>query len=459
MVASWTRLPNSRLGAVGSKPQYRVIEPSSRTARSAPGSVDWAIRPRQVRSSNTDAAMGGRVYRHRACYPAAPMSRSPRPRTSGTAYRGGPPGGQAGTARRAPAATAALPAIVLGSFALLGAALFAGVIAVYAAYTNGLPDVGQVENFQLSEGSRVVSADGVELATFAVEQRKVIPFAQIPKVMVDAQVAAEDQTFWTNPCVDFRGIVRAFLQNVSAGRQVSGASTICQQLVRMRLFSPDLLADPHRQVERKLKEAILALRVGERYPGEQGKQKLLEMYVNQVYYGNNAYGIWAAAHAYFGKDITRTDAKDKLTVAEAAMLAGLVRAASQLDPSKAAVREKDSKGRNVLVVPSDADAVRVQGFVLDQMAQQGYITATQRDDAKAEKLLITPSQSQRYKAPHFVYAVRAAANDILGGEDLLDSGGLTVTTTLDYNGYQVYAQKWAAVAYDMNHLSDAALTA
>src|SRR5207302_1701542 len=149
---------------------------------------------------------------------------------------------------------------------------------------------------------------------------------------------------------------------------------------------------------------------------------------------------------------------DKLTIAEAAMLAGLVRAPSQLDPSKAAVAEKDSKGRTTLVVPSDADATRVEGFVLDEMAQQGYITTAQRDAAKAEKIVISPSQSQRYKAPHFVYAVRAAANDILGGEDLLDSGDLTVTTTLNYNGYQVYAEKWAAVAYDMNHLSDAALT-
>src|SRR5439155_4099380 len=118
--------------------------PDSSASCSASGSVRWAIRPRQVRSSNTDAAMGGRVYRQRACYPAAPMSRTPRPRTRGVAYRGGPPGGPGARARRGSIAAAPLPAIVLGSFALLGAALFAGVIAVYAAYTNGLPDVGQV---------------------------------------------------------------------------------------------------------------------------------------------------------------------------------------------------------------------------------------------------------------------------------------------------------------------------
>jgi membrane peptidoglycan carboxypeptidase len=352
-----------------------------------------------------------------------------------------------------------VPAIVLGSFAVLAAGLFLGVMAVYAAYTSGLPDVSGVESFQLNEGSTIVSADGVQLATFASEQRHSITYQQIPKVMIDAQVAAEDQTFWTNPCVDFRGIVRAFLQNVSAGRQVSGASTICQQLIRMRLFSPDLLADPHRQVERKLKEAILALRLGERYPGDDGKRQLLTMYMNQVYYGNNAYGIWSAAHAYFSKDITKTDAADQLTVAQAALLAGLVRSPSALDPTKSVVTEKDAKGHSILVVPSDAEAVTVQGFVLDEMLDQGYITQAQHDEAKTEKLVLAPAAAQRYKAPHFVYAVRAAANDILGGEELLDSGGLTVTTTLNYNGYQVFAEKWAAVAYDMNHMTNAQLTA
>lgn len=346
----------------------------------------------------------------------------------------------------------------MGVAALLAAGLFVGVMAVFASYTSGLPDVGQIENFQLSEGSTVVSADGVQLATFAAEQRRSIPYEQIPQVMIDAQVAAEDRTFWTNPCVDPRGIVRAFLQNLSAGRQISGASTICQQLIRMRLFSPDLLADPKRQVERKLKEAILALRLGERYPGQAGKEKLLAMYLNQVYYGDNAYGIWAAAHAYFNKDITKTDAADRLTVGEAALLAGLVRSPSALDPTKAATQEKDAKGRTILVLPADADAVRVQGFVLQSMEEDGYITTAQHLAASAEKIVLSPAPAQQYKAPHFVYAVRAAANDLLGGEDLLDSGGLTITTTLNYNGYQVYAEKWAAVAYDMNHMTAAQLT-
>ncbi len=370
-------------------------------------------------------------------YGAAAPRRAARPR------RSGPP--------------AAVPALVLGAFALMAALLFVGVMVVYASYTTGLPNVADVENFQLSEGSQVVSADGVELATFAAEERRSISFDQIPTVMVDAQVAAEDGTFWTNPCVDFRGIVRAFLQNVTSGREVSGASTICQQLVRMRLFSADLLADPSRQVERKLKEAILALRLGDHYSGDAGKQKILEMYMNQIYYGNNAYGIWAAANAYFGKDITKTDAANSLTLGEAAMLAGLVRAPSALDPTKAAVQQTDADGKTTLVVPATADAVRVQGYVLDNMLAGGFITQAQHDAAMAEQIVLAPPKTERFKAPHFVYAVRAAANDLLGGEQLLDSGGLTITTTLDYNGYQVFAEKWAAIAYDMNHMTNAQL--
>ena len=160
-----------------------------------------------------------------------------------------------------------LPRLILGVFALLAAGLFILIVSVYTSFTSGLPDVAGIENFDLDEGSTVVSADGTQLATFAVEDRREIDFADMPEVMLEAQVAAEDQTFWTNPCVDFRSIMRAVLQNFQAGETVSGASTICQQLVRMRLFDAELMADPERQVERKIKEAILALRLDDRYPG------------------------------------------------------------------------------------------------------------------------------------------------------------------------------------------------
>jgi membrane peptidoglycan carboxypeptidase len=287
----------------------------------------------------------------------------------------------------------------------------------------------------------------------------VIPFADIPQVMIDAQVAAEDRTFWTNPCIDFRGIVRAALQNFSASETVSGASTICQQLVRIRLFDADLLTNPKRLWERKIKEALLALRVGERYPGLEGKQKLLEMYLNQVYYGDNAYGIWAAANRYFGKDITSHAYADELTIGEAALLAALVRAPSALDPTLVAVTRLDAYGNSLLVIPADAHVLEVQRTVLDGMVAIGAITPAQRDAAGAQQIVLAPPQDRSYKAPHFVYAVRRAVADLLGSEDLLDRGGLVITTTLDYRGYQVSAEKWAGVAYDLSRMTDEELTA
>jgi membrane peptidoglycan carboxypeptidase len=347
-----------------------------------------------------------------------------------------------------------LPVVILGACAALAAALFIGLMGVYAAYTDGLPPVTDLENFNLDEGSRVVSADGVELATFAAEQRQVVPFDQIPQLLIDAQVAAEDQTFWTNPCVDFRGILRAALQNLEAGETVSGASTICQQLVRIRLFEADLMADQDRILERKIKEAILALRVGEHYSGQEGKEQILAMYMNQVYYGNKAYGIRAAARAYFGKDITSKDPDDELTIGEAAMLVGLVRAPSLLDPTKEAIERQDDRGRTVLVVPDSAGAKRVQGFVLDNMVESGYISQQEAEKADRERIALAPQRAARYRAPHFVYAVRRAAGELLGNEDLLDRGGLLIETTLQYRGYQRSAEKWAGIAYDLDRMSD-----
>ena len=178
--------------------------------------------------------------------------------------------------------------------------------------------------------------------------------------------------------------MRAALQNLTAGEQVSGASTICQQLVRIRLFDADLMADPDRLYERKIKEWILALRVGERYAGDEGKKRILEMYMNQVYYGNQAYGIKAAAQAYFGKDITSDDPDDQLTIGEAAMLVGLVRAPSALDPTKEAVERRTIAAGASWWWPRRAGAERVQGFVLENMVEsEDYITQAQADEAAA----------------------------------------------------------------------------
>src|SRR5688500_17549208 len=154
----------------------------------------------------------------------------------------------------------------------------------------------------------------------------------------------------------------------------------------MRLFEAELMADPERQVERKIKEAILALRLDDRYPGEEGKRQILEMYLNQVYYGNNAYGMWAAANAYFGKDISSDAPEDQLTVSEAAMLASLVRAPSRLDPTTEAVAV-EAEGGTIYVVPETAGAIRTRNIVLEQMLESEFITQEQYDEATAEQIV------------------------------------------------------------------------
>jgi membrane peptidoglycan carboxypeptidase len=380
------------------------------------------------------------------------MTRRPPP----PARSGAPRAAGRGAPRRRPPGSTALPRIILGVFGLLAIGVFALLLNVYASFTSGLPDVGDIENFDLAQGSTVLSADGTELATFAIEDRREIDFAEIPQVIIDAQVAAEDRSFWTNPCVDFRSIARAVFQNFQAGATVSGASTICQQLVRMRLFDAELMADPSRQVERKIKEAILALRLDDRYPGEEGKQRIIEMYLNQVYYGNNAYGIWAAANAYFAKDLTSDAPEDQLTVSEAALIASLVRAPSRLDPTLEAVQQRRD-GTTVYVVPPEAQSINTRNIVLKSMLDSEFITQAEYDEALAAEIVLAAPQSSQFLAPHFVYAVRREAGDLLEGEDLLDTGGLRIITTLDYEGYQTTAEKWARIGYDMDRLSDAEL--
>jgi membrane peptidoglycan carboxypeptidase len=381
------------------------------------------------------------------------MTRRPPP-----GRRPAPSRGPRGADPRRRPGSATLPRLILAAFGVLAIGVFIGVMSIYASFTSDLPDIGEIENFSLDQASTVVSADGKELANFAVEDRRVIPFEQIPSVMIDAQVAAEDQTFWENPCVDFKAIVRAFLQNFQAGETVSGASTICQQLVGMRLLDPLVQADPDRRVELKVKEAILALRLGDRYPGTEGKQHIIEMYLNQVYYGNKAYGVWAAANAYFGKDITSDAPEDQLTVSEAAMLASLVRAPSRLDPTTEAVEEETS-GEVRYIVPETAQAINTRNIVLNQMLESDFITQAEYDDALAEQIELAPPRDTADLAPHFVQAVRREANELLEGEELLDTGGLRIITTLDYDGYQTIAEKWAQVGYDMDRLSDDELTA
>ena len=199
-----------------------------------------------------------------------------------------------------------------------------GVVAAFSRYTEGLtPPTDLLKDLSFSEQSVITDRNGVELARFGGERREVVAFKDIPPIVVDAQVAIEDKTFWENAGFDPLAIISAGIDSLRGNSR--GASTITQQLVRQRLLDPELVQDPKRQLERKIKEIIQSIRLTQAYPGLEGKQQIIAAYLNQNYYGNQTYGVKAAAETYFGHPLAET------TPAEAAILAGLVKSPSNYD--------------------------------------------------------------------------------------------------------------------------------
>ena len=294
--------------------------------------------------------------------------------------------------------------VVAGAAGLIGLMFIATGLA-FVWFSQGLPSAEDFARDPLPLPTKVYARDSTTLLyEFALERRQPIAYAEIPRTLVDATVAAEDKTFWTNPGVDIGGILRAALRDL-VGRgdaRPQGASTITQQLVKQRLVGSELSAS------RKIKEAILAIEVARHY----SKQQILELYLNQIYYGNQAYGVKAAAMAYFG-----TSDLSSLTLAQTALLAGLPQAPSALDPSK----------------PENIDRARARrGYVLQQMLDGGYITADQKALADAETIAIKAAPPVDIKAPHFVFRVREQLAQLVGNEADIARGGYTVVTTLDW---------------------------
>ena len=238
-------------------------------------------------------------------------------------------------------------------------------------------------------------------------------------------MAAEDKSFWTNPGLDVLGILRAIyadLTNRGAGQ--GGASTITQQLVKQRIVGGEL------SLKRKIREAVLAIAVTRTY----SKKQILELYFNQIYYGNQSYGVKAAAQTYFGK----TDLS-KLTLAEAALLAGLPQAPSVLDPTQAENVDRAEERR---------------GYVLDQMVDIGAITEKQAEPARAERIKVAGPQVTTIRAPHFVFQVRNQLTTILGGDQAaVTRGGYRVTTTLDMKNQEIAERQvrdWVEELHEKN---------
>jgi penicillin-binding protein 1A len=269
-------------------------------------------------------------------------------------------------------------------------------------YSKDLPDYSQLQDYEPPVMTRVHAADGSLVAEYARERRLYIPIQAVPKLVINAFLAAEDKNFYEHGGLDFFGIARAavnYAQNFGSNRHPQGASTITQQVAKNFLLSNEV------SFSRKIKEALLALKIERTY----SKDKILELYLNEIYLGLGAYGIASASLTYFDKGV------NELTVPEAAYLAALPKAPNNYHPFRA--RERALERRN---------------WVIDQMAQDGFITGVQADGAKRTALGVTqkPTSTHTFAAEYFAEEVRRELYDRYGEKKLYD-GGLSVRTTLD----------------------------
>jgi penicillin-binding protein 1A len=278
---------------------------------------------------------------------------------------------------------------------MLGGMTFVGVL--YYQVAQMMPSVDVLEGYKPREASDIYSADGVLLARIAEEYREPAPLSEIPQHLINATIAKEDRRFWSHHGVDWRGILRAAWVNLAQGEIQQGGSTLTQQLARNAFLTQ------RRTFSRKLQEIILAQELERRLT----KERILELYLNQVYYGNGAYGVKAAARVYFNKPL------EKLTLAECALLAALPQRPSSYNPFS-----------------NPDEAIRQRNLVLDLMAREGYITPAQRDAAKAEPLRLTKRRPRtRFVAPYVVMDTLRQLEELYGHELLLQ-GNLRVYTTV-----------------------------
>jgi membrane peptidoglycan carboxypeptidase len=355
--------------------------------------------------------------------------------------------------------------IVFAFLAALGILAAIATLAVYASLSSGLQDPAELTDYTLPEETVLYDRTGeVELARFGEFKRDIVTFEEIPPIVLDATTAIEDKTFWENAGFDPMAIIAAGIDSIRGrGR---GASTITQQLVRARLLESDLVGDGDRTYERKLKEIIQSIRVTQFFDGqtEDGKQQIITAYLNQIYYGNQSYGVKAAARSYFGKEL-----KD-LTPGEAATLAGLPQSPSNYDLVRNAIVQCDEDppegepcppAASHLIVPADTKILRRRDQILELMAADDRTPMSDGEYSDAEltaeigtDLELAPQAAPRWLAPHFVWAVRDELTlKLCEGEatcERLDQGGLRVTTTVDLD-LQKIAQKWVKGATIVPH--------
>jgi len=287
---------------------------------------------------------------------------------------------------------------------VIGAAALGGLI---WHYSQDLPDYAQLKNYEPPVMTRVHAGDGSLIAEYARERRLYLPIQAVPKLVVDAYISAEDKNFYKHMGVDPEGLARAAISNYrnrGANRRPQGASTITQQVAKNFFLSPE------QSIERKIREALVALRLESTY----SKDKILELYLNEIYLGapapgQGSYGIAAAALNYFGKSV------HELNLQEAAYLAALPKAPSDLHP----FRNRDR-------------AIDRRNYVIDRMVENGYVKREVGEQAKKQPLGVNPRtvSPNQIAAGYFAEEIRRELQDRYGEKKLLE-GGLSVRATVD----------------------------
>jgi len=297
----------------------------------------------------------------------------------------------------------------------IGAALALLVAAVVGGYlstvSKGLPDYSALKNYEPPVMSRIHAADGSLIAEYAHERRMFLPIQAIPELVKRAFLAAEDKSFYEHEGLDFRGIGRAVLVNLrnrGTGKRLVGASTITQQVAKNFLLTNEV------SVDRKIKEALLALRIEQAY----SKDEILELYLNEIFLGLSAYGVAAASLVYFDKSV------HELSLAEAAYLAALPKAPNNYHPFRYPERAKERRD-----------------WVIDRMVENGVVDIEQAEAAKALPIKVNPRQTgpHLFASEYFAEEVRRRLSSRYGEKGLYE-GGLSVRTTLDPK-LQVMARK------------------
>ena len=311
---------------------------------------------------------------------------------------------------------------ILLAFATAALIVGTGTVAgLFWHFSHGLPDHKQLADYQPAISSRLYASDGRLLAEYAREKRVFVPVAAMPKRVVEAFVAAEDQRFFSHPGVDFVGVVRAVIANVAnPGKRPEGASGLTQQVAK------NFLLTNQATLARKIREAILAFRIEETY----SKDRILELYLNEIYLGAGNYGVAQAAINYFDRSL------DELTLSEIAYLAALPKAPNRYN-----------------VIRNEKEAYARRDYVLGRMLDDGYITQAELQQAKAEKIQYRRrGNTEVVQADFFAEEVRRNLMAAYGEKGLYE-GGLTVSTTLDPAIQAVAdgALRQGLITYDRRH--------